>query len=40
VGDIVAVHQGKEVPADLCFIHSPTNNAFLDTSNIDGETGL
>lgn len=40
VGDIVAVHQGEEVPADLCFIHSPTNNAFIDTSNIDGETGL
>jgi len=40
VGDIVAVSQGEEVPADLLFIHSPTNNAFVDTSNMDGETGL
>ena len=40
VGDIVAVHSGSEVPADLLLIHSPTNNAFIDSSNIDGESGL
>lgn len=40
VGDIIAVNQGAEVPADLLFIHSPNNNAFVDTSNMDGETGL
>lgn len=40
VGDIIAVHSGTEVPADILLIHSPTDNAFIDSSNIDGEVGL
>ena len=40
MGDIVAVQNGQEVPADMLLIHSPTNTAFLDSSNIDGEVVL
>jgi magnesium-transporting ATPase (P-type) len=39
-GDIVAVHNGQEIPADMLLIHSPTNTAFVDSSNIDGEVIL
>ena len=40
VGDVIAVHSGAEVPADILLIHTPTDNAFVDSSNIDGEVGL
>ena len=40
VGDVIAVHSGCEVPADILLIHTPSNTAFVDSSNIDGEVVL
>jgi len=40
VGDVIAIHSGSEVPADILLAHTPTDNAFVDSSNIDGEVGL
>jgi magnesium-transporting ATPase (P-type) len=39
-GNVIAVQAGAEVPADILLAHSPTDTAFVDSSNIDGEVGL
>ncbi|RNF18806.1 phospholipid-transporting ATPase 1-like protein [Trypanosoma conorhini] len=41
-GDVVRVHNGDELRADLLFLssHSEEGQVFIDTCNLDGETSL
>lgn len=40
VGDLVRLHKGTRVPADMVLLHSsdPTGEAFIKTDQLDGET--
>lgn len=42
VGDIIRLEAGDAIPADLLLLHTsdPSGVAFVDTSNLDGETNL
>ena len=39
-GHVVAVRDREEIPADLVLIYTSDKQAYVETSNIDGETNL
>ena len=41
-GDLVKVHKGEQIPADLIALHSPEKKGslFVETKSLDGETNL